>query len=754
MAFLQDDLYLASGTGQLINSWVDPVYKFDSSSFYNWEQDNLPIYDLEDRDDLLYEMAGYPASAAPSIMLTVSDCGVDNKKVFASVSSAVEALPNTIRQPVIIEVCVSGQLGDLRLENKECVASGGGIEIINRGFGKMLCGNTATPSGIIYNTENGANNGSAVYIASSLDTSNTLKDTISVGLQVRVGNKHPNTNQFWNSFGRRFVLTPEWSKAANSGNRGISVTSKFADTEAMGSTTNQFAFTTYQDNSVSSDIVITNHNNGANITRPTFGYTTAPGTGDNRTTGFIYNNCLSNVTVKNCSGKIYIRGFCVDGATEAAITSTGSQRTGVGFDIQGSEVVLENCTATRCKDAGAKVKNSKVILNRGFVATHNYELESESGGYLNKKNPDKMTPGLRAENSTVTLSAAHTDQKGLPIDSPFTFTRNMIGVDLDNSRLETPFGYRFGTNTAGTDSTETLGSETLFLQTSLNTNEGLRATQSVVENGGYFSSFMNKIGVYLKGSTLKTAEMSVDHNQQAGVEAVESTCNYNFNAQLITRTGPLDTQTRFISNGQHVTLDNSVFIPTQVSGMDASYGRLGFSGVFQVDGKIGAGLNYSVVPSVLLKNNSYMNAVGSNNFLFPSVTNAISTARYLRPTFGAAFSVNNGSTLDLNGMGTYATNIVGSADLEQQQIAAGIYAGNGSTVNLAGPTSISQYGVDVLGEDNSTINIRPHHYDGALDVSGYALAEKQDNHTKVQLHATRSCLVVKDNSNLTMENLG
>jgi len=68
MAFQPTDLYLPSGTGTLINNWVDPVYKFDSSSFYNWEQDNLPIYDLEDRDDYLYEMAGYPTSAVDGII--------------------------------------------------------------------------------------------------------------------------------------------------------------------------------------------------------------------------------------------------------------------------------------------------------------------------------------------------------------------------------------------------------------------------------------------------------------------------------------------------------------------------------------------------------------------------------------------------------------------------------------------------------------------------------------------------------------
>ena len=198
MAFNQDDLYLTSGTGQLINNWVDPVYKFDSSSFYNWEQDNLPIYDLEDRDDYLWEMAGFPASAtAPSVMLTVSDCGIDNKKVFGSLSGAVEALPNTLRQPYIIEVCVSGELGDLRLENKEIVASGGGLEIINRGFAKVMCGSSA---GLAVSAAGTVGSVSAITTFSSIDTSNAISDAFCVGSQVRVGNKHTTPFTFFSEF--------------------------------------------------------------------------------------------------------------------------------------------------------------------------------------------------------------------------------------------------------------------------------------------------------------------------------------------------------------------------------------------------------------------------------------------------------------------------------------------------------------------------------------------------------------------------
>ena len=202
MAFLPQDLYLAQGTGQLINNWVDPVYKFDSSSFYNWEQDNLPTYDLEDRDDYLFEMAGYPTSSVDGIMLTVSDCGIDNKKVFGTLSAAVEALPNTIRFPVIIEVATSGPLGNLSLRDRHFEGSGAGLEIVNRAFAKCLCGSSTSPSSTVEGMVGAgpATAGSSIYTFSSPDLSNTMYDSSAIGVSTTVwarNNTPPDGARHW-----------------------------------------------------------------------------------------------------------------------------------------------------------------------------------------------------------------------------------------------------------------------------------------------------------------------------------------------------------------------------------------------------------------------------------------------------------------------------------------------------------------------------------------------------------------------------
>jgi hypothetical protein len=754
MAFNQDDLYLASGTGQLLNNWVDPVYKFDSSSFYNWEQDNLPIYDLEDRDDFLHEMAGYPASAtAPSIMLTVSDCGIDNKKVFGSVSSAVEALPNTIRQPVIIEVCVSGELGALRLENKEIVASGGGLEIINRGFARMLCG-----SGAVLATSAAMTNATAssVTTALSVDTSNAIANAFCVGSQTRVGNKHANPWTFFSEFNRTFVLPPEWSKATAQSTKTVAISTGFNDSGSQNAllttspyTANIFNVNQYWDNSYNGgeypDIIVRNPNNNAINNRQDVEFESLK----SRVTGYIYANALSDVTVKNCTGRIYVRGFCVDGANQASLVSSGQQRTNIGFDIDGSEVVIENCTATRCRHAGLQAVNSNVTLNRGFVAAMNYELESVGAGFLNQKKESVETPGLKAINSNVTLSSALTANYGCPIDSPYVFTRNMVGVALENSTLTTPTDYRYGLNVAGETVTEVYGSETLMLQAFLNIKDGIRAKESLIDWGGRLASFQNKVGMSLDGATCQVQEATLDHNQEAGLLSTGSVFNYNKNAQAITRTGPFNPLTNFQNNGQHVVLEGSQFIPTSVSAMDTIYERLMFSGSH---GITDVGGRKALIPAVDISKASYMNAVCPLSIGLVSQTNS-AAGKIEQTVKGLEFSVTDDSTLDLNGTKGFNTFLIGPVDSDKQQRVAGMYAGRNSSINIAGPTTIVQYGICGLAEDNSTIKFSPQTVGGAIDASGWSLYEPL-NHTRVQLHSTRASLVANRNSNITMENLG
>ena len=744
MAFQPTDLYLPSGTGTLINNWVDPVYKFDSSSFYNWEQDNLPIYDLEDRGDYLHEMAGYPTSAVDGIMLTVSACGIDNKKVFGTVADALKALPNTIRFPVIIEVCTSGQLGGIHVENKEFEGSSAGLEIINRGFAKALCGSGVTASSFVNSVDPGA---SSINQIGSVDLSNTMNDSSSLGVSSTVWQKNAaGAWSWWGNFTRTFIVAPEWVTANGmDAKKTVTMSTKFTDTTDgfLSTTASKFNVGTYTDNSVGSELPILNPKTSAVVQRGGLN----PITTETRATGMVYANAASGISVKDCAGQVYIRGFCVDGADTYSLSSGGGvQRTKIGFDIQNSEVVIENCTAARCTDAGIQAVNSNVTLNRGFIAFRNYELKTDSV-ILDTKVTQNATPGLRALTSTITLSATPYDNLGLPVDSPFCFYKNMTGIELQNSVLQTPEQFRYGNNVLGVASTNGNGSQSLVLQTFFNINEGLRAVNSTINTGQNIASFQNKQGVVLDNSVLEVTDLTIDHNQDEGLKAVNSTLKYNQYGEDQWTAGPLYPITDFNNNGQHIVLSNSNVAPKKGSFLD--YSRFSLSGTH---GMNVLGTKYASLPSVVVTNGSHMKVLAPRCEVHQSTVDGNS---YMAENAvkGSIFQVTKGSNLELNGLGTDSTMILGPYASIKQQKTAALYAGDNSHIRITGPTSIVQFGINALAEDHSTVEISPPLVGEMVDAVGFDLADTT-NHTKVQLHATRACLVANKNSHIYMHDLG
>jgi hypothetical protein len=745
MPFIENDLYLASGVDQLINAYPDPVYKYDSSSFYNWEQDNEPLYDLEERDDLLHEMAGYPTSAMSGMMLTVSCCGIDNKKIFGNIQDLVGALPNTIRFPIIVEVAASGQLGELRLENIQFEGPTAGLEFINRGFAKVLCG-SGTPISTIQ-----AVNSSSITQFESTDLSSAMTDSSSLGVSATVWNSFNNANEYWNNFSRSFVSTPEWGQNSLTSFKTVTMSTRFKDaggTDFLESTANRFSVEDYADNSVATDIeIILPDNSVLQRDDLSTGSTT-------RAVGSVYANALSNLVINNCTGKIFLRGFCVDGMSQAVVTATGTQRTEIGMAIRNSSVMLENCAVTRCSEAGAEILNSSVVLNRGFIAYRNYKLETGSS-HLDTKNIFK-TPGLKAVNSDVMLSSTAVEDKGLPIDSPFCFSRNQVGIELCNSRLHNPKEFVYAKSVDGTSVANSFGVNSLVLQTFFNIEEGIKAVDSIIDFDQRLSTFQNKVGVDLYNSTFKIGETAVEYNQESGVVATNSTVVYNKNALRWSLGGPFDPQTGFHSNGQHLNLVNSTFDPPYIEGgMLTPSTRLQFKNHFkQVErSTVGTSEGQDTVPAVSISRGSSMEGVCVKAQCYDVTSNTADVVKSDTFRKGLIFSVTEGSNLTLHSHRVEHTMLLGPYDPTKQQNTAGIYAGKNSSVYIAGPTHIAQFGIDALAEDNSVIEFGPHKKHGTIDVSGWGLTNT-NNHTKVELHATRACLVANKNSEIIMKDMG
>ena len=256
--------------------------------------------------------------------------------------------------------------------------------------------------------------------------------------------------------------------------------------------------------------------------------------------------------------------------------------------------------------------------------------------------------------------------------------------------------------------------------------EGIKSSNSTISNNERISSFQNNIGVSLDSSEFEIAEITLDHNQEQGLDSKNSTFNYNKNATLAGYTGgPFYPVTNFGANGQHVTLSNSLFVPTYVSGMNNFYERMEFSGNHQVNM---VGSLKTTLPGVTVDNNSTMENVCTRAIVSDAYESA---GRYHlnEGVKGALFRVDNGSTLKFEAHKNDCTYLFGPFNWADQQYLAGVYAGNGSKVSFAGPTTLLQMGVNVLAENNSNLEFGPHERDGLLDVSGWSLYDTGNSRT-------------------------
>ena len=123
------------GLGYIPLNWADNVPKYDPSSFYNWEQDNMPLWNLEDRTNSLYASQGYPGGNPLGVTFTLSSAGsVDQSKgIYDSIADIVERIPKRLKFPVLIEICTYGNLGKLELANITCEGDGI-LEVRNQAY--------------------------------------------------------------------------------------------------------------------------------------------------------------------------------------------------------------------------------------------------------------------------------------------------------------------------------------------------------------------------------------------------------------------------------------------------------------------------------------------------------------------------------------------------------------------------------------------------------------------------------------------
>jgi len=743
MPFTETDLYSTSAGTELYNYFNPFVTKFDSQSFYNFEQDNQPLYDLEERTLGLWEKStGYFTSSLNGMPLVVSgSLDSDNRNVFTSLQDAIDALPNVIRTPTLIEVAASGYLGGLSLKNIKIVEEGV-LEIVNRGFAKVYTGlghgaSIGATSSVAKCTDANLRARSYLNTVSSVDLSSTIANTSALSVATNV------SGLFTGRFNRTFIQEANFTKNRE---RNTRISLNFMDVDnnlstkfVEDATPDMFNFVNYemgQDGNIndltpsSLDVSSSRQDTGELLQRQTTTNTYEPGGEAREVGGLSYCNVVSSLTIENCNGPVYIRGFCIDGVSGATSEFLNSPNKGsVGISVVNSNPVIENCVTMRNTVTGAKFVNSDVTLSRGFFSDRNYLV-------VNPGDSRGLTPtiGLHAINSRVTLAISPTYASGS--DYLFNTQNHTIGALLENSIL------------TGGQSRPRSDANDVSLGFSYN-DVGIKAINSTINVSGNLDIYNNITGAYLIDSHLSTDRLTLENHTNVGLLSESSLIEYN--NSLVKRDYSVDvsgyrmTQSLFHRNGSHANLKEGSKLSyyTNASGtinIPNHFGGLRFA---DSHGDVGEGS----LPAISLINSEA-------NLLHPRII--VSSLDKTAPGIvGGAVYATDSSLVRFLGTKNGASIIQGPTSFVGGQGVAGVAAMNGSKVSFRGPTVVAQFGNDVLAQNNSIIEFIPHRRpDGTLDLSGFTL-DDVGNHTSVELHSTsRACLAAVDNSQIIMEDLG
>jgi len=796
--FITSDIYTVNSTAlKLMKCWTDKVTKFDSSSFYNWEQDNMPVYDLEERTHYLWEKIGFPTSSIPGLSLVVSSAATDqavacNTNIFRTVSAAVNALPEMINFPVLIEVANFGQLGDMVLDNIK-FGPRGSLEIINRNFarpqafasGVYFIPTEATLNYYIQDTT--ANNlysyASALVGNSNLqglfDASTCFKDASCLSISAAVFSSTSDPRLVSNCNG--FVSIPNTVGIAATNksllNKGsLIIASK---NSPFGQSSSSLTFKTYDLNAETADAITTRDVSTIDLARDGTTHLYLKDTSNlYGANGLFYGNILNKLVINNCEGPIFIRNFFLDGSGVNATTNL------IGVEINNcTNVFLENNVAVKYRRAGFRINNSNVTLLRGCVASRNYDFDAGNervvGAWSIKRLFDTFnstydyttaseSAGLIANNSFITVSSTRLFEDPLykarvldkfgglgitdwasytNVNYIFDFSKNANGIILNNSTL------RGGDNHNADSADHHLYAINLNIYG--NTDSGIKALNSTISFDGRINVYENLFGIKLDSSVFEIDKLTLIFNQKTGLECYNSNINYNKNLipYVSISNGETYPPMMFSGNGQHIVLNASRLLPTITSGMDGVYQEIKFQNSIGVEDALMQDTNIKqIVPGIELTNGSQ--AVLVSPLMTRDANHALATATNATCR-GSELAVLNNSKATLKGTRSGATRVFGPPGRQFHKTTAGVYAGNNSTVELNGPTVMAQYGINLLAENNSIININPHRStdEAGLDISSFNLSNRL-NHTSVELHSTRSCVVVDNQSTFNARDLG
>jgi len=760
MAFNANDYYTVVDGVKLYGYWNPFVTKFSSDSFYNWEQDNLPLYDLEERTEFLWERCGWAGSSLPGLALLVEDTKEEgNNNSFDSLQDAIDALPDVIRMPIMIEVIKTGDLGKIDVKNIK-FGEGGSLEILNT-CRIDINSNEYKAAGI---DDHDINRYSFFAINSKVtDTTPTLdalNDTVSLlrpgynlaanghfpaissndGTKLKgaffvaptgtnTGTKHRPDRPSMHSYEQRDLLDGSDANSdadAWAGNNSI-VTRDFSN-----------EYTSLGDPTASLDLTSVISRSYADPAKPL-----AVGHG---VTGTWTNNVVRGINIINCDGPIYIRGFIVDG-TNSYNANDKILYQDFGITVQNSQkVYIENCASMRNKMGGLLVTNSDVVLNRKFLTGRNHPFTSTEQRAANEHY------GMKLVNANLTLSS---DTYCNGKDSVFMCFENDYGIHANNSVI-------IGVKTSAASVTTNPSIKCCY-----NKKAGVKSINSTIEVDCDFDLYSNTVGLELVDSDISAFRMFAQYNSVFGINAYSSRITYGkqydadlTSSRVATAANNLsfgedgvkyDYDIVFFGNGRHIKLENSTYAPVYQTNMP----NRSVAGIVASHRTLRSSENDLV--------QYYSPAIEAINSKIDLVHHKISTTKVASTPFATEVAVAGGESLGtaLTLINSHAS-ILGTASMAsiisgptENNRHTGVYVSKNSSCRISGPTHISGFRHPIVVDTNSDLEMCPHEVDGS-----YVFAKDQFNlteplnHTSVELGAHGECLIVDNNSTVTMRDLG
>ena len=822
------------GDGIIPLNWEN-IPKYDPSSFYNWEQDNVPLWAIEQRGDTLYQAMGSPGGNPEGVTFTLSSDGNydESKAIYDSIDDIVERIPKRLKFPVLIEICRYGQLGHLDLANITCEGEGK-LEVRNKAFFQDVNASAFSVADVSGSPADSAlKNREYVKSINSVFASATMMNVSSTRLALEFANATS-----WYDNARLFTMQgPDTDRQAN--NITAYVASGGTTRSWKGSAAGRFVvphpYDWRNDYGAGADTAIAGTAASAwGDATPWYGSSTADYMIQKREVDYTqgqstlvgYGAYFSSISLKDCQGTVILRDVLVD-AGNVQNDYNGAQgqihRGEYGLDIENSEVILDNVTSMRSALGGFKATNSRVKVTGHCIAYRNYtktgklvaerlqngvgfyalnsDLEWDSTSYLDSRKYinlfTKSKRGMDLRNCTVrgginwtasvsALPNGGSQLQGLPartVDGIALVNCSGAGGDTLTTTINISDCNEHGLYSEGTD-IDFNGR----INSYLNVGDGIRLRRSQGAFPQLTSNNNSGWGISLEGSQLTYGGGSenflvrADGYSQvtAGGRIINGSIQTNnFGAGPAAQTGRRvrnRAQFNVDSNNQNLLVDKSSSVQVaQINNIPLHVGQWGGSDWVHTNGtdatySISTDVRYLPAthfgatpyrannqPGIVVTNNSDAELVGVNY-----ASDSHDTGK------GKVAIASNGSNLTFRGTSSTCTTfnyfpITTHAQQFRSWMSAGVVASDNSNVEITGPTKSTRFGVPFLAENNSNFKVKPPTFigtDNILDISGYHLlpyvstSVTQPNHTKLEIHSTRACLVANKNSNIELFGLG